>query len=159
MNKKTNLLALILLTGTLPLIAARPEPHRIAEDPCCPAPDPCAKCAQIWPTRGPDWIITPGAGPCVARGFDVYITVDFIYWTAREDHLGFAFKQTVDANNSVVSRGNVSQPDWNFRPGFKVGLGFMYNHDGWDAGANYTWFRGRNTKKSVTSDDVNTKNH
>ncbi len=108
-------------------------------------PDPCAKCAQIWPNRGPDWIITPNGGPCVDRGMDVHVTAEFIYWTAREDQLTFAVKQ---GNSS----GNASQPNWSYDPGFKVGVGILYDHDGWDVYANYTWLRVSTSSKKVTAD-------
>ncbi|NGX38105.1 MAG: hypothetical protein K1000chlam2_01276 [Chlamydiae bacterium] len=132
-----------------------------SNDDCCPAPDPCDKCAQIWPSRGPDWIITPSAGPCVSKGFDANITADFIYWTAREDHLGFALKESIqtqpDGQITQTDRGRVIHPDWNFEPGFKIGVGYLYDHDGWDIQATYTWLRVRNTKNSVSIDDLNTE--
>lgn len=114
-----------------------------APAPCCPAPDPCASCAQLWPSRGPDWIVTPNAGPCVRDGADVFVTADFIYWTAHEDHLGFASTSGSITNSTSlhVPKGTTFHPDWEFRPGFKVGLGMLFDHDGWDIYANYTWIR------------------
>lgn len=129
-------------------------------DPCCPPPDPCAKCAQIWPTCGPDWIITPNAGPCVANGFDANITLSFLYWTAREDNLGFGYLesiQTTESGPSVSSQSCVFHPDWNFRPGFKVAFGYLYDHDGWDIEAEYTWLRVRDTKESIALSDSTTE--
>ena len=34
--------------------------------------------------------ITPSAGPRVIEGCGVYLTGDYLYWTAREDNLSFA---------------------------------------------------------------------
>lgn len=120
---------------------------------CCPSADPCAKCAQIWPSRGPDWIITPGAGPCVSRGWDAFLTVDFIYWTSRVDNLGFALYEPIENGFSVTGSGQVLHPDWKFSPGFKVGVGLLYDHDGWDLYVNYTWLRVCDTKESKTIED------
>lgn len=116
------------------------------------APDPCTPCAQLWPSRGPNWIITPSAGPCVCRSIGFFLTTEFLYWTAREDHLGFAFtaKVTGTLPNALIGKGKVTHPDWKFNPGFRVGVGLTYDcHDGWDLYANYTWFRVWNTRKTV----------
>ncbi len=143
-----NKLALLLLTTSIPLYS---------NDPCCPPADPCAKCAQIWPTNGPDWIVTPAAGPCVSRGWDAYLTAEFIYWTAREDRLGFAIFESVENGNKVTSQGKTLHPDWNFEPGFKVGAGLLYDHDSWDIYVNYTWLRVRDTKEKETASDSQTQ--
>ncbi|NGX38104.1 MAG: hypothetical protein K1000chlam2_01275 [Chlamydiae bacterium] len=142
----------ILLTMTSGFAAEQNE--SCAPDPCCPPPcppkDPCAKCAQLWPTCGPDWIITPNAGPCVSNGADIFITTEFIYWTVRQDSLGFAFsnQQVTGAITNGTEKGSVFHPDWRLEPGFKVGIGMMFDCDGWDLYANYTWLRTRNTKES-----------
>ncbi len=151
---KPSAIASLLILGTTPLFSS------CCPDPCCPSPDPCAKCVQLWPECGPNKTITPNAGPCVSRGWDAHLTVDFIYWTAREDNLEFAYKesvQTLGNATTVTSKGRTFDPDWNFRPGFKIGFGILQDHDGWDVYANYTWFRGRSTKKTVTSDSPATE--
>jgi len=146
--------ALFLLTAAFLAPVASMEAKAYVNPECtpCPPADPCAKCAQIWPDHGPNWIITPHGGPCVACGFDAHITAEFIYWTGREEHLGFAYKETfdtVDSRQTVASKGSIYEPDWNFRPGFRVGVGVLRNHDGWDVYANYTWLVIRNTKNTV----------
>lgn len=124
----------------------------------CPPKDCCAKCAQLWPTGGPDWIITPGAGPCVSCGADVSITAEFIYWTARQDNMQAASiipnTQTQDAQPSrSVEKGYLVYPDWEMSPGFKVGLGMLFDCDGWDLYANYTWLRPRTKHTKTPSSD------
>lgn len=150
---------LLLIMGTSFLFSNEPCPP--IDDPCCPPPDPCAKCAQIWPSQGPDWIITPSAGPCVDRGFDAHATVEFIYWSVREDQLGFAIKESIqtlpDNQVTLTSQGNTFHPDWHFEPGFKIGLGVLRDHDGWDLYLKYTWLRVRDTKRRVQIEDTNTQ--
>lgn len=114
---------------------------------CCPPKDPCAKCAQLWPSCGPDWIITPGAGPCTADGCDVFITAEFIYWAVRQDHMGFAFSSPTDS--TVTTLGEFFHPKWRMEPGFKVGLGWLTCIDGWDLYLNYTWLRPRTNTRTV----------
>lgn len=127
------------------------------EDECCEEiyGDPCAQCAQLWPTCGPDWIVTPNAGPCVQCGADIFLTVDFIYWTIREDGLGFALlnNSTTGLATPFAEKGRVYHPDWRFEPGFKVGLGFFFGHDGWDLYGNYTWLRTRKTLQTAFPKD------
>lgn len=115
---------------------------------CCPPKDPCAKCAQLWPGCGPDWIITPGAGPCVSCGCDIFITAEFIYWAPRQDHLGFvAAVPTVTTNTFSTNVGKFFHPNWKMEPGFRVGIGWLSCIDGWDFYFNYTWLRPRAKKR------------
>lgn len=119
---------------------------------CCPAKDPCAKCAQLWPSDGPDWIITPGAGPCTADGCDFFITAEFIYWAVRQDHMHFAYTQPT-ATNPEPKGGELFHPKWRVEPGFKVGIGWLSDCDGWDFYLNYTWLRPRTGTRTVTPGD------
>lgn len=94
--------------------------------------------------------ITPNAGPRVTNGADVFVTADFIYWTARQDSLAFAYTgvdpSVSDAVASPVdSRGTRYTAPRKYEPGFKVGLGLNLGHDGWDVFLEYTWFRSNNT--------------
>ncbi|MCI0381676.1 MAG: Lpg1974 family pore-forming outer membrane protein [Chlamydiae bacterium] len=120
----------------------------------CPPPKPeCpSRCAQLDITRGPRREITPNAGPCVNNGVDLYVTADFIYWTAREDNLGYVVStgQVNNGASSATARGGVHHPDWKFRPGFKVALGMNFEHDGWDSKIEYTWNRWRRISDSTT---------
>ena len=119
----------------------------------------CAcKCEQMSHQRGPRREVTPKAGPCVSDGADLFATLDFIYWTAREEHLSFAATsgQTTASSSSSVSTGKVFDPDWKFKPGIKIGLGLNFDHDGWDLYANYTWYRsGDNTKTARPGTSTN----
>lgn len=114
-------------------------------------PGSCVNCAQLWPSRGPDWIITPNAGPCVCNGADAFVIGQFLYWTAYCDHLGYAITTGHTTNNPTPSSslGRVYYPDWKFAPGFKAGLGMLFDHDGWDLYANYTWLRFHDVTSSV----------
>ncbi len=124
------------------------------DDPCRPPVESCVDCAQLWPSKGPNWIVTPNAGPCVRDGADIFVTGEFLYWTVREDHLGFALRSGLSSTSTgtatTIHRGTILHPNWKFSPGFKVGLGMLFDHDGWDIYANYTWLRPRDIEKEVT---------
>lgn len=128
----------------------------LGQSDSCPPADPCAPCAQLWPERGPDWIITPGAGPCVSDGWNAHLEASFLYWTFREDCLNFALFQPIQ-NNNAAGEGKILHPDWEFAPGFKVGVGVLYNHDGWDLLVNYTSIQFCNVKNKVEIEDTQTQ--
>ncbi len=134
-------------TWTAPLFAFLATATSLCADSCVPE----GSCAQLWPSRGPDWIITPNAGPCVECGIDLFITAEYIFWTAREDHLAFASQGSLQTglDEPIVLKGNVAHPNWHFAHGFKVGLGFITDHDGWDLYANYTWLRPRTSSERL----------
>lgn len=88
--------------------------------------------------------ITPNAGPRVTNGVDVFVTADFLYWTARQDGLAYV-RSGIDDYNAVLSQTNASSgktyfPENKFSPAFKVGVGLNLAHDGWDVYLDYTWF-------------------
>lgn len=149
MLKKIALPSLLLALAT---VATADECCPPQPNPCCPPPDPCAACAQLWPTRGPNWIVTPNAGPCVSCGADAFVTGEFLYWTAREDHLSYAQTTGTVTSGSAptTTKGKAFHPEWKFRPGFRVGVGMLFDHDGWDIYANYTWQRFNDIKSHAS---------
>ena len=151
----------LLLTGISSFLLTKPpKPYLVNCAFSESKPDPCEKCAQIWPTYAPNWVSTPNAGPCVANGFDANLSASFIYWTAREDHLNFSYQESVQGISSgttVTSKSDVKHLEWNFRPGFKIAVGYLYDHDGWDVLGEYTSLRVRDTKKSLSVNDLSTQ--
>jgi len=106
--------------------------------------------------------ITPSAGPRVIDGYGVFLTGDYLYWTAREDSLEFAVSGANLNNSSTGSvdilpnkRGRKFDPDFKFRSGFKAGIGFSFGHDKWDMCLNYTWFNSQNNNNSTVRDGIN----
>ncbi|HSX04073.1 MAG TPA: Lpg1974 family pore-forming outer membrane protein [Rhabdochlamydiaceae bacterium] len=118
---------------------------------CCPEIcEDCCYCDVCPPTD----MITPLAGPCVMNGMGVYLTADFIYWTARERETAIAattgFANSFQIGIPSTPKGKVVRFDQSYKPGFKVGLGLDFCHDGWDLFAEYTWYR-LGTSKSVSA--------
>lgn len=103
--------------------------------------------------------ITPNAGPRVTNGADVFITADFIYWTARMDGLGYARTGLDEVDNIRLQEtpqavaGSTKFPPRKFDPGFKAGIGLNLGHDGWDVYLEYTWFHSNHTN---TTSNTNT---
>lgn len=87
-------------------------------------------------------MIAPSAQPTVSNWADFFFTVDFIYWKSVQEGTDFAFKgYTAKRGSNVTDQGNVHYPDFDYKPGFKVGAGMVFSHDNWDLNAQYTWLR------------------
>ncbi len=96
--------------------------------------------------------ITPSAGPRVIDGVNVFLTGDYLFWTAREDNLEFAATGYTNSPSGSVNAGSAASPHFRYENGFKVGLGFNFGHDTWDTYLNYTWFQSNHNTKSVSAD-------
>ncbi len=97
--------------------------------------------------KGCNGMINPAARPTVDDGADLFISADFIYWRCHENGLGYVIKNNGGTFAGLGVGGTLTggqiknvRPDW--RPGFKVGVGYNLDHDGWDVFANYTWYYG-----------------
>jgi hypothetical protein len=93
-------------------------------------------------TSQPTGVITPPVAPAVNHGADLFISADFIYWKAYQNGLEYA-NSAVAADPTTppatLAQGSYATPKGEFQPGFKVGLGLEFEHDGWDLFAQYTW--------------------
>lgn len=103
------------------------------EEPCCTDTvkigEPC-NCAYNAPAR-----IDP------ACGLDMWLTGTFIYWEAREKglDLGYHFSSN---NFKTINM------DFDYKPGFKAGLGFSICGDDWTVYLEYTRLESEN-KRSI----------
>ena len=98
-------------------------------------------------------MITPDAAPHVTHWADPYITAEFIWWKVWEDNLDFAYTGVLAPGASTSpGKGHIYHPSFKFEPGFKVGAGLKFRHDGWDVYGNYTWLRVE-AKKHVEARD------
>jgi hypothetical protein len=97
--------------------------------------------------------ITPTAEPAVTRCADPFLTADFIWWRPQQDGLEYAFNGTSDGSVDA-DKGRLHRPHFEYQPGFKVGAGLKFRHDGWDIFAQYTWLRSDedDSRSSVHSD-------
>ncbi len=100
--------------------------------------------------------ITPSANPIVTHWCDPYLTAEFLWWRVQEDGLTFAYSGAAPLTGGdtiAASKGHIHQVKFHYEPGFKVGFGLKFKHDGWDLYANYTWIR---TNFSDTKNTVRT---
>lgn len=76
-----------------------------------------------------------------------FLSVDYLYWTVRQDNMSFAFP--IDGLNNTLIRNKLNYPKWKWDSGFRVGAGINFKHDGWDTYFNYTRFYPENAKRHV----------
>ncbi len=92
------------------------------------------------------------ADPCYGSSYDsccpspnrcFFIDADYIYWTARQDGLKFAFSGVLGLNNpdDICDCGRTHDVNWDWNSGFKVGAGVSNPCCDWELYANYTYYR------------------
>lgn len=97
--------------------------------------------------------ITPQGGPKVSCFAEAFVEADFLYWQPRMDGLQFAQSGLYNESAPVISsQGKVYNVDFDFKPGFRVGIGADFKHDGWDTLLDYTWIQNVSAKGSAYSD-------
>lgn len=111
-------------------------------EPCCvPKPKKCIDCECYTPAYY-DLQCAWGAN----------LSIDFLYWYARETNLSHAVEGTLfantTANNFLFQPTSYEHLDTQWSPGFRVGLGWDTECDGWDSNLNWTYM---NNKKSQTT--------
>lgn len=77
----------------------------------------------------------------VRGSWSLFTTGSFVFWQLSQDNMEVAFADNLSntaytTNNQI--QGNLVQMDFDYKPGFKVGLGVNFDHDDWDAFAEYT---------------------
>jgi hypothetical protein len=134
----------------------KPCPPKPAKPPCpqpCPPTQVCNQdpCCPAWPTP----VLNAGYGyPARIQTrcpWDVSFDASFIYWQATQDNmeLGIADSAANSSSTSEQITGNVINMDFEFKPGFQVGMGFNFDYDNWDMRVEYTWFHGSDSQNST----------
>ncbi len=73
--------------------------------------------------------------------YDFYFTGSFIYWQPIQENMELGLVSDNSADLDLVN-GKMVDLDFKFKPGFKVGVGLVFDYDNWDTYLQYTWFRG-----------------
>ena len=77
----------------------------------------------------------------VCRSWDAFVTGSFIYWEALEQ--GY-YLVLLKNDSSTPTRQQAVNIDYEFDPGFKVGLGYNFKYDDWTTYVEYTRFHSNN---------------
>jgi hypothetical protein len=96
----------------------------------------------------------PNARYQVEGGANLFLTADFLYWTAREMGLAYAIKDDQNTQPTPAHDSKVKQVPTEWHAGCKVGLGYNTNHDAWDLYFNWTHYQQHPTRHvHANSDD------
>lgn len=82
---------------------------------------------------------TASAAP-QTTGCGLFITADFLWWKLYEGGTEYALKNKNAPFNANSIRGPIKHLNFEWEPGFKVGLGYLFGRDGWDIYLDYTRF-------------------
>lgn len=97
--------------------------------------------------------------------YNVYAELSFNYWQPIQENMEVGLLNN-GASTKIAASGltitNVSSSDshrdvnmdFDFKPGFTLGLGFNFEDDNWDLCAQYTWFHNTQRKSETARDFV-----
>ncbi len=120
------LLSLTTLTAALPLLlhADSDGNHTSSRRAKKPSTPPAPKAADAKVDQGP------------------FVTGDFLYWIASEDGLEYAVSGLSNSGSTTaVSQGKVREPEFEWEPALRLGIGYTLPKSNWDAGISWTRFR------------------
>ncbi|MGB7978593.1 MAG: Lpg1974 family pore-forming outer membrane protein [Chlamydiales bacterium] len=76
---------------------------------------------------------------------DFYIHVDGLAFQAKQDGMEFVIQDSsTPTDSNSITQGRVrgfsgNGHDYDYNPGFRVGIGFYLDHDAWNVDFNWTW--------------------
>lgn len=136
----------------------KPCPPKPCPKPCpqpCPPTQVCPQepspCCPAWPTPVLNAAYNYPARIQTRCPWDFFADATFIYWQAVQDNMELGLANStaaVGAGSLGVVNANVINMNFDFKPGFKVGLGGNFAHDNWDMYLEYTWYHTHNTQSS-----------
>lgn len=87
------------------------------------------------------------------------VTLDFLYWQAKEEGLEYALTDNLFPNPALQLNidAEVIHPDFHWEPAFKLGIGYALKHGGWDFYLNWTYFHAHSSN-SVSKGFSQTEN-
>ncbi len=74
----------------------------------------------------------------VRNGWDFNLFASFIYWHVSQESMETAAIAPVTSGSTNYTNA-MALPDFDYKPGFKVGFGFDTNYDDWTGWVEYTW--------------------
>jgi len=96
-------------------------------------------------------VITPNAFAIQKEGMKFDINADFIYWIPDTFlRYGYGYSSKSNPIPLEVQQSYTVPIKSKYSPGFKVGIGMTYDHDGWDTNLEYTWYH-TSTKDTTLS--------
>jgi len=79
--------------------------------------------------------------------WDMFFDVSFVYWQGTQENMELGVLSKTYTNTNVDNQ--LLNPSFDYKPGFKIGLGGNFDYDNWDMHGEYTWFHNTNTTKTA----------
>lgn len=107
------------------------------------------------------------------RPWNVFTEFSFNYWQPSQENMEVGELDKGTTESIATSGGKTTsiatsdsfksiKMDFDFKPGFSIGVGYKFAHDAWDLFLKYTWFHNRNKKHETASNfvlfDANSEN-
>lgn len=91
-----------------------------------------------------------------AYGSGAYIVADFLYWQATQDGIEYALSSHsplglasfLGSGEAEITHGKMKDIDFDWGPGFRIGLGYNFNYDQWDLSLSWTRFHNDSSSSS-----------
>ncbi len=152
LNKKTQ-----IILYKEPKNETPPPSQEQESDPCCPKPAPKPVCCpKPEPCCPPQAACCPPLDPCCSFGGQCayrptrcgsfWASIDLLYWTAWEKGFGSDFGDTTITTTSAPGFITIAVDehdkniDFDWDPGFRVGIGYESNCSAWGADVYWTRF-------------------
>ena len=81
---------------------------------------------------------TASANPQI-DGLGFFITADFLWWKLYEGGTAYLLRSK-NNTGALPVKGIVRHFNFDWEPGFKVGIGYLFELDGWDTNLEYTYY-------------------
>jgi len=89
----------------------------------------------------------------VRSSFSLNTNFSFLYWMPMEDNLEPGVM--IDTNSATLTKGEIIDFDFEYKPGFNIGISYGLERDHWDFSANYTRLR----SEMKTTPNITAGNH
>ncbi len=70
----------------------------------------------------------------------LWVDAELLFWQAHMGSLSYGIDSK---STTAIQEGHVKSPDFEWEPGFRVGMGYILPHDKWDLFVNYTHLYGK----------------
>ncbi len=109
--------------------------------------EPVKCCEPVPPVQ-----LMPAYNQCsrieVRGSWDIFAGASFTYWQARQENMDLGMSilgtsTTVPSAAGSTTENKVINHNFKYKPGFKILAGVNFDHDCWDAYAEYTWFNSK----------------
>ncbi|NGX36016.1 MAG: hypothetical protein K1000chlam1_00853 [Candidatus Anoxychlamydiales bacterium] len=109
--------------------------NRCDPDPCtCPPEPPCCETPAAPTTAA----YNKGANIDVCGSWDFYVTGTFLYWQPSQEQMDVAITSFDVPPTNLTGIGTVHDFSFDWKPAFKIGIGYAWDYDNWDTYVQYT---------------------